>query len=137
MFDTLDISASGLQAQRTRMDTIAANIANINTTHAVDGKTGPYRRRFAVFHSGLGARGEGAGKAGVHVSAIKQDPAPFQERFQPGHPDADARGVVLYPNIDLSTEYVNALECSRAYEANITTMEVTKGMMNASLRLLA
>jgi len=137
MFDTLDISASGLQAQRTRMDTIAANIANINTTHSVDGKVGPYRRRFAVFNSGLASRGEGAQRAGVHVSRIQQDPSPFQPRHQPGHQDADARGMVLYPNIDLSTEYVNALECSRAYEANITTMEVTKAMMNASLRLLA
>jgi flagellar basal-body rod protein FlgC len=137
MFDTLDISASGLQAQRTRMDTIAANIANINTTRSVDGKPGPYRRRFAVFNSGLSARGQGAGKAGVHVRQIELDSSPFQERYQPGHQDADARGVVLYPNIDLSTEYVNALECSRAYEANITTMEVTKAMMNASLRLLA
>src|SRR4051812_39136204 len=127
MFDTLDISASGLQAQRTRMDTIAANIANINTTHGADGKVGPYRRRFAVFNAGLSARGEGAGKAGVHVKQIQMDPSPFQPRHQPGHPDADKNGMVLYPNIDLSTEYVNALECSRAYEANITTMEVTKG----------
>jgi len=137
MFDTLDISASGLQAQRTRMDTIAANIANINSTRDADGKPNPFRRRFAVFASGLAARGADAAKPGVHVGQIKQDQSPFQERFQPGHPDADARGIVRYPNIDLSVEFVNALEASRAYEANITTMEVTKSMMNASLRLLA
>jgi flagellar basal-body rod protein FlgC len=139
MFETLDISASGLQAQRTRMDTIAANIANLNTTRNADGQPVPYRRRFAVFASGYAARGSGehAGKPGVHVGQIKQDDAPFQKRFQPGHPDAGPDGMVLYPNIDLSIEYVNALEASRAYEANITTMEVTKNMMNATLRLLA
>src|SRR3954463_3323961 len=137
MFETLDISASGLQAQRTRMDTIAANIANLNTTRNAAGQPVPYRRRFAVFASGYGARGADAAKPGVHVGQIKQDESPFQKRFQPGHPDAGPDGMVLYPNIDLSTEYVNALEASRAYEANITTMEVTKNMMNASLRLLA
>src|SRR4051812_38350120 len=121
MFDTLDISASGLQAQRTRMDTIAANIANINTTRNVNGQPGPYRRRFAVFNAGLSAHGAGAARPGVHVKKIELDDSPFQERYEPGHKDANARGMVLYPNIDLSTEYVNALECSRAYEANITT----------------
>ena len=137
MFETLDISASGLQAQRTRMDTIAANIANLNTTRDAAGRPNPYRRRFAVFAPGYAAKGEMAGKPGVHVGKIKQDESPFQKRFQPGHPDAGPDGMVLYPNIDLSTEYVNALEASRAYEANVTTMEVTKNMMNATLRLLA
>jgi flagellar basal-body rod protein FlgC len=137
MFETLDISASGLQAQRVRMDTIAANIANLNTTRNAQGQAIPYRRRFAVFASGLASRGENAGKPGVHVGQIKQDDSPFQKRFQPGHPDAGPDGMVLYPNIDLSIEFVNALEASRAYEANVTTMEVTKNMMNATLRLLA
>jgi flagellar basal-body rod protein FlgC len=137
MFDTLDISASGLQAQRLRMDTIAANIANLNTTRDASGRPIPYRRRFAVFSPGLAGRGPDAQKPGVHVGAIKQDPSPFQKRFQPGHPDAGPDGMVLYPNIDLSVEFVNALEASRAYEANVTTMDVTKSMMNATLRLLA
>ena len=137
MLETLDISASGLQAQRVRMDTIAANIANLNTTRDAQGRAIPYRRRFAVFASGLSGRGADAAKPGVHVGQIKQDMSPFQQRHQPGHPDADANGTVLYPNIDLSIEFVNALEASRAYEANVTTMEVTKNMMNATLRLLA
>jgi flagellar basal-body rod protein FlgC len=137
MFDTLDISASGLQAQRTRMDTIAANVANMNSTRDAEGRPNPYRRRFAVFSSGLAARGADAGKPGVHVGQILQDQSPFQERFQPNHPDANAKGMVLYPNIDLAVEMVNAIEASRAYEANVTTMEVTKSMMNATLRLLA
>src|SRR3989442_1298086 len=83
-------------AQRARMDTIAANIANLNTTRDAEGRPVPYRRRFAVFASGLSARGADAAKPGVHVGQIKQDMSPFQQRHQPGHPDADANGTVLY-----------------------------------------
>src|SRR5687767_10838233 len=134
MFDSLDISASGLMAQRTRMDTIASNIANMNTTRNARGEAEPYRRRFAVFASG---RGDAPGRPGGQVKKIEIDKAPFRKEFQPNHPDADPQGYVSYPNIDLAVEYVNALEASRAYEANVTAMEVTKAMMNASLRLLA
>lgn len=137
MFDSLDISASGLQAQRTRMDTISANIANMNTTRDASGRINPYRRRFAVFSSGMGGRGEDAGKPGVHVSEIGLDQSDFKKRYEPGNPDAGPDGYVRLPNVDMSIEFVNAIECSRAYEANVTAMEVTKGMMNASLRLLA
>ena len=134
MFDALDMGASGLLAQRTRLDTIAANIANANTTHDATGKVNPYRRRFAVFAPGQQNQ---PAKPGVHVSKIQVDASPFQRRFEPGHPDADAEGYVAYPNIDLSIEYVNALEASRAYEANVSMMEVSKAMINASLRLIA
>jgi flagellar basal-body rod protein FlgC len=137
MFDTLDISASALQAQRTRMDTIAANIAGMNTTHDAQGRPNPYRRRFAVFAQGMGGRGDDAKKPGVHVSEVKLDQSAFRKHFEPGNPDAGPDGMVLTPNVDMSVEFVNAIECSRAYEANVTAMEVTKGMMNASLRLLA
>ena len=134
MFDALDISSSALQAQRTRLDTIAANIANMNTTRNADGKPIPYRRRFAVFAPG---QADNHNVAGVHIEQIKQDASAFREAYEPSHPDADKDGYVLYPNIDLATEYVNALEASRAYEANVTTMEVTKSMINATLRLIA
>ena len=134
MFDTLDMAASGLLAQRTRLDTIAANIANATTTHDAAGKVNPYRRRFVVFAAG---QPNEPSKAGVHVANVRVDPSPFQRRFEPGHPDADAQGYVSYPNIDLSVEYVNALEASRAYEANVSMMEVSKAMINASLRLIA
>ena len=137
MFDSLDISASGLAAQRLRMDTVSANIANLNTTRNAQGQPIPYRRRFAVFAPNQAARGDGAAKAGVHVRKIEQDMSPFNRKFDPGHPDAGPDGYVLTPNIDMSIEFVNALEASRAYEANATTMEVTKSMMNATLRLLA
>lgn len=134
MFDVLDMGASGLQAQRTRMDTIAGNIVNANTTRNAQGQPVPYRRRFAVFAPGQAGNPE---KPGVHVQDIKLDQSPFQKRFEQGHPDADSEGYVSYPNIDLAMEYVNALEASRAYEANVTMMEVSKAMLNASLRLIA
>ncbi len=134
MFDTLDIGASGLVAQRIRMDTIAQNILNVNTTRNEKGEPIPYRRRFVVFAPTRQARSKAPG---VHVREIKQDQGAFRKRYEPGHPDAGPDGYVNYPNIDLSIEYVNALEASRAYEANITMMETTKAMLNASLRLLA
>ncbi len=132
MFDTLDISSSALAAQRTRLDAIAQNIANINTTRNVRGQPAPYHRRFAVFMAG---RSKDGIKPGVRAQ-VKQDRS-FRLAYEPFHPDADAAGNVKYPNIDLAVEYVNALEASRAYEANVTAMEVSKAMMNASLRLLA
>jgi flagellar basal-body rod protein FlgC len=132
MFDALDISSSALQAQRTRLDAIAQNIANMNTTRNAQGQKAPYRRRFAVFMSG---RQLDPSRPGVRVK-IKEDPS-VRSAYEPFHPDADAQGYVRYPNIDMAIEYVNALEASRAYEANVTAMEVTKSMINASLRLLA
>ncbi len=134
MFSTLDTVAGGLRAQRTRMDTIAGNIANANTTRNAQGQPAPYRRRFVVFGPGQQNNPE---KPGVRVQDIKLDQSPFQKRFEPGHPDADGEGYVSYPNIDLAMEYINALEASRAYEANVTMMEVSKAMLNASLRLIA
>ena len=132
MFDSLDIGASALLAQRTRMDTIAGNVANINTTRNERGEPIPYRRRIAMFQTGTKE-----GKAGVHVSDIQIDPSPFNKRYEPGNKDADKDGYVLYPNVDLSIEYVNMLEASRAYEANVTMMETSKAMLNSSLRLIA
>ncbi len=134
MFEVLDMGASGLQAQRTRMDTIANNILNANTTRNEKGEKVPYRRRFVLFAPGQG--GDRADRAGVHVQQVELDNSPFRKQYQPGHPDADAQGYVQYPNVDVAIEYVNALEASRAYEANVTLMDVSKAMINASLRLL-
>lgn len=133
MFDALDIGASGLTVQRARMDVIAGNIANANTTHDASGKPNPYRRRFAVIAPG--APGDPS-KPGVHVEAVRQDTSPFLRRYEPWNKDAGKDGYVEYPNIDPTVEFVNAIEASRAYEANVTMMDVTKSMLNASLRLL-
>jgi flagellar basal-body rod protein FlgC len=134
MFDVLDIGASGLFAQRVRMDTIANNVANINTTRNEAGENVPFRRRMVMLSEG---RSEDPSQPGVRVSKIEQDPSPFRRTFDPGHPDADTEGYVNLPNIDMSIEFVNMLEASRAYEANITMMETSKQMLNATLRLLA
>ncbi len=133
MFDVLDMGASGLAAQRLRMDTIAGNVLNIHTTRDAAGRASPYQRRFVVFSPG---QGSDPARPGVQAQIKTDNSAPLK-KYEPGHPDADASGNVLYPNIDLAVEYVNALEASRAYEANVTMMDVTKAMLNASLRLIA
>jgi len=134
MFNALEMGATGLRAQRTRMDTIANNVLNINTTRNESGAKIPFQRRMVIFQAGAG---EGSTKAGVHVKEIKLDSAPFQKRYDPGHPDAQPDGTVLMPNVDLSTEFVNMLEATRAYEATINMMETSKAMYTASLRLIA
>ncbi len=134
MLDILDTAASGLSAQRTRLDTIAGNIANINTTRDASGKVNPYRRHFVVFAPG---QSDDPSKPGVHVASIQTDYSPFNRRYDPGNPEADGQGYVSLPNVDMSIEFVNALEASRAYEANITVMDTAKSMFNSSLRLLA
>ena len=143
MFDALDIGASGLQAQRTRLDTIAQNIANANTTHGPHGEKTPFRRRLVTFAAGRpAAPGEardvaGPAAAGVRVDSIRQDPSAPILKFEPNNPDHDANGNVAYPNIDTTVEFVNALDASRAYEANVTMMETAKATINSTLRLLA
>lgn len=132
MFDILNMGAGGLVAQRTRMDTIAQNVLNINTTHNERGEKIPFRRRLVTFQAG-GANGG----PGVHVKSVDEDPSPFNSRYEPGHPDADSHGNVLYPNVDLSIETVNMMEASRAYEANVTMMETAKQMFSSALRLIA
>jgi flagellar basal-body rod protein FlgC len=116
------------------MDTIAGNIANINTLRDANGKPNPYRRRFVVFAPG---QANDPSKPGVHVKSVQLDQSPLPKRFDPGNPDADKDGYVTYPNVDLSIEFVNALEASRAYEANVTMMDTAKSMFNSSLRILA
>lgn len=137
MFNLLDISATGLSAQRVRMDITANNLVNQGATKKImgpDGQMEPYRRRFAVLMPG--APGDPS-KPGVHVAKIERDMSPLTKRLEPGNPDADADGNVLYPNVDMTYEMVNMIDASRAYEANITAMETTKAMLNATLRLLA
>jgi flagellar basal-body rod protein FlgC len=135
MFGVLDISASGLVAQRTRLDVISANLASKDAiVDAATGQYAPYRRRIPVFAPGDPASGN---PLGVHVQKIALDSAPLQPRYEPGSPYADGQGNVYYPNVDPSMELVNGLEAMRAYEANITAAEATKQMIQGTLRLLA
>ena len=138
MFGAFDISTSALSAQRTRLETIASNIANVDSILSPDGKPSPYRRLYPIFQSQGRDAFAGQSGAGVKVTQIKQDTSPFIRRYEPWNTAAaDADGYVKYPNVNLSTEYINALETTRAYEANITAIETTKSMMGATLRVLA
>ncbi len=135
-FSALDISASGLTAQRLRMDTITQNVANINTTRTENGT--PYRRKTVIFEeksvdkpfSEYLSESSNAGLVGkgVRVARIVEDQSPFKRVYDPGHPDADEEGYVLMPNVDLVTEMVNMISATRAYEANVTVMNATKSM---------
>lgn len=134
MFHSLDVSTSALVAQRHRMDTIAANIANLNTTRNEAGEPSPFQRRLVTFQAKEMAGGEGLG---VTHQVEVDDATPPRKVYQPTHPDADAEGNVSYPNINQVTEFVNALEAGRAYEANIAAIEMAKQMMQQTLRILA
>lgn len=136
MLRAIDISTSGLIAQRHRMDTIAGNIANVNTTRNADGKPGPFQRRFVTFRAD-DKEGRLDGKpVGVRYQIEIDSNSPPRRVHQPGHPDADRDGYVSYPNVNIVTEFVNALEASRAYEANLSALEMTKQMANLSLQIL-
>ena len=134
MFGSLDISTSALVAQRTRLEVISANLANRSSIYDAKGNYAPYRRRVPLLAAGDPDSGN---LLGVHVKEIQLDQSEFRKVFDPGHPDADAGGYVQFPNIEPAVELVNALEASRAYEANITAVEATKSILQASLRLIA
>lgn len=132
MFGTFDISASALNAQRVRLDTITSNIANVYTNKNEQGENVPYRRIYPIFQ----AKKTADGRTAVAVAKVEQDKSDFRKTYDPGNSLADKNGYVYYPNVSLSTEQINAIECTRAYEANITAIETTKSMMNATLRVL-
>jgi flagellar basal-body rod protein FlgC len=147
MFDALNVSATGLTAERLRMDVTAENLANAQTTRGADGQ--PYRRKEVVLSEvqsgGFGAqlaKAVGAGSAsgsqtgGVEVAGITQDQTPGKLVYDPGHPDADAKGYVRMPNVDTVAEMVDLISASRAYEANVTAMNAAKQMFSKTLDLL-
>jgi flagellar basal-body rod protein FlgC len=141
-FTAMEVSASGLSAQRTRINVAASNLANAQTTQSADG--GPYKRKDVVVSSTdvPGAQGAQAPDAersyanavkGAKVSQITQDTAPPRLEYDPGHPQADARGYVAYPNINPVEEMVDMITASRAYEAGITTMSTAVNMAERAL----
>ena len=147
MFDALNVSATGLTAERLRMDVTAENLANAQTTRGADDQ--PYRRKEVVLSEvqsgGFGAqlaKAVGAGSpsgsqpGGVEVAGITQDQTPGKLVYDPGHPDADAKGYVRMPNVDTVAEMVDLISASRAYEANVTAMNSAKQMFSKTLELL-
>jgi flagellar basal-body rod protein FlgC len=148
LFDALNISGSGLSAERLRMDVVAENLANAQTTKDASGQ--PYKRKEVVLQE-IGANGFGAALAGamgakaakggsaaggVQVSGVVQDSTPGKQVYDPGHPDANAQGYVQMPNVDPVTEMVDLITASRSYEADVTAMQTAKQMFTKTLDLL-
>ena len=145
MFDSFNINASGMSAQRYRMDIISENIANANTTRTEDGT--PYRRRTVVFaekSDGVGANFGNVFKtasnkykaSGVKVTEVVEDTwTPMNKVYDPSHPDADENGYVHYPNVNSVTEMTNLIDASRAYEANASAFNAAKTMAMKGLEL--
>jgi flagellar basal-body rod protein FlgC len=132
-FSAMDISASGLAAERTRMDAASSNLANVSTTRGADGN-GPYQRLDVV----LQATGAAPGAPGVHgvaVAGLVEDAAPPRREYDPGHPDADAQGYVAYPNVNMVEEMVDMITASRAYEAGITVLDTAVSLAERATRI--
>jgi flagellar basal-body rod protein FlgC len=136
VFSAMDVAASGLSAERVRMNTIASNLANARTTRTEAG--GPYKRLDPVFEAvGLdqsrGVMATHGGVSEVRVARIQEDTRPGMMVYEPGHPDANAQGYVEYPNVNAVEEMVNMITASRAYEAGVTSIDSVKQMGRSAL----
>lgn len=134
MYGALDVSTSALVAHRTRLEIISANVANADSLANANGEYDPYRRRFAILAPGDPKTGSGMG---VHVKTIELDQGPLMPKYEPNHKFADAEGKVYYPNVSTVIENMNAMEASRAYDANIAALEATKSMISVALQMIA
>jgi len=164
-FDSFDISASGLYAQRLRMDTVASNLANINTTRNEKGEKIPYVKKEVVFQTtyknalekpslpsgeyrpdlsstdnNMLLKGgityeQGRPAKGVTVSEITESTDPYKMVYEPGHPDADENGFVQMPNINAVTEMMDMMTAARAYESNVTSIESAKSMIRSAMKI--
>jgi flagellar basal-body rod protein FlgC len=165
LFGAIKTAASGLRGQRTKMDVVARNLANAETTKTADGT--PYRRQRAIFEqvlgekvgqnrlklsasgggqglsttnsnhlSGLRSRVEGKQSSGISSDVgLAEDASDFRVIYDPGHPDADPEGYVMLPNVNPITEMVDMINASRAYEANISSVQTAKEMFNQALKI--
>ncbi len=143
IFSSFDVNASGLTAQRYRMDVISENIANANTTRTQDGT--PYRRKVVTFEQKedqtpfsrvLNRQFDNYSGKGVRVSSVQEDTwNEMKKVYDPSHPDADQDGYVLYPNVNIVEEMTNLIDASRAYEANATAFNASKSMAIKGLEM--
>lgn len=136
MLNSFDISTSALVAQRARLNAISSNIANMSTTRNEQGEPEPYVPRYVTFQTDSNITSSGGG-AGVKVASVEFSTEEPRMKYEPGHPDADAEGYVRYPNVDMTYEFVDALEASRSYEANVGVIEVSKNIIENTLRIVA
>jgi flagellar basal-body rod protein FlgC len=147
MFDSLAVSGSGLSAESLRMDVVAENLANANSTKGLDGQ--PYRRQEVQLQqapggpsfgreldAALGSAGATDSPGGVRVTGIVSDQTAPRQIYDPGNPDANAKGYVLMPNVNSVSEMTDLIDASRAYEANVTSMQTAKTMFTKTLTLL-
>jgi len=146
--DSLDISASGMTAQRLRMDTIASNMANVETTRVAGGR-GPYRRQVVVFEARQDnqpansfqnilreqSRAIGYGVRVKEIRQINETEEPFRRVYDPSHPDADAQGYVNYPNVNIVEEMTNMISSTRSYEANAKVVQAAADMAVKALSI--
>jgi len=141
LLTSIHISSSGLKAERTRLNVASMNLANVHVTRTIDG--GPYRARSVVFEStpledDFGAHLSEAMKNDlqvVKVVDIVEDPGPFKEVFDPSHPDADERGIVKLPNVNVMEQMMDLMTAARAYEAGVTAMDTAKDMVLKALEI--
>lgn len=137
IFSAMEVAASGLTAERSRMNTVASNLANARTTRTEEG--GPYKRIDPIFRAQPAATSatDPVMRAirKVEVQGMREDPAPGQLVYDPGHPDANPEGYVELPNVNVVTEMVNMMTASRAYEAGVTSVEAIKSMAHAAIRI--
>lgn len=130
VFSGMRISASGLSAERMRMDVISSNVANVKTTRTEDG--GAYRRKVVTFAENYDKK---LGMLGVKTVSIEEDKTPLNRVYEPTHPDADEEGYVEYPNVDLLVEMSDLISATRAYESNIDTLNAQKNMISKALEI--
>lgn len=141
LFSAMDVTASGLTVQRLRMDVISQNVANVNTTRTENGD--PYKRKVLlvaeakpsfqqVLQNQISQQEE---LSGVKATAMVEDQRPFVKVYDPGHPDADAKGYVNMPNVNIIEEMTNMISATRSYEANVTVLNGTKGMAMKALEI--
>lgn len=138
VFSALEVAASGLSAERIRMNTVASNLANVRTTRTAEG--GPYKRLDPVFEAVDIERLRGTpslaqGVSLVQVQRVAEDQRPGTMVYEPGHPDANGEGYVEYPNVNAVEEMVNMITASRAYEAGVTSIDTVKQMARSAIEI--
>lgn len=135
VFQSMDVSGSALTAHRLWMDTIASNMANVNTTRTAEG--GPYVRKVPIFAEMFDKTiGGYEDIGGVRVTELAADPLPPRMVYQPDHPDANAGGYVAFPNVNIVREMTDMLVATRAYEANLAASDASKSMWNGALDIM-
>ena len=143
LFGLFQISGSALTAERLRAEVVTSNLANAETTRTAEG--GPYRRKMVLFNAEpsspfrlllANAAGERGVGGGVRINDVVEDPTPPEQRYEPGHPDADANGFVPYPAINPAQEMVDLMGSERAYELNASAVQAAKQMIQQSLQIL-